>query len=211
MNKDQWSAICRSLEAMPSGRDANTSWAQAQALYAMVLGALDYEVVQAAVLEAASHDEWRPSPARLRSIAAEMAEPLPGAERVHAEIVEGMERFGLYGRPDPGHPDCYLAGEPEWSHPIVGVVVRWCGGWEHLCTVDRAGREPLTKEVSRVYGEVARQWMEHTAAQLALPPGQRRGFVEAGFARPAVAAQRTGGMSRLGNLAALVAAKEEEG
>lgn len=214
MTKREWAMVASAIEAMPAGRDQNAGWQEAQRVYAMVLGGLDYETVRAAVVWAAAHEDWRPSAARLRALAAEVADPLPGAERVYGEVLGAIQRWGLHARPVEGQPGCYQAGEPEWSHPIAGVVVVWCGGWEHLCTVDRAGKEPLSKEVARVYAAVARQWSEHVAQQLAFPPGERVGFIEAGLARLGCGARRSGaclparqgGLARMGEVMAGIGA-----
>lgn len=160
------------LSLMNSGREQ--SWREElKPLYALILRPLDDEIGCSAVQWAVLHEEWRPSPAKLRQIAAKVASPYPSAEECYAEIMDKAQNVGLYGRPDPKNPDVYLEGPPPMSHPLVSRIVPHLGGWQYVCTGEAQMQEGLKKQVAGSHETVMRQWEQEVAGQLVLPPSQR--------------------------------------
>ncbi len=145
-----------------------------QALYEFLLDTWDDETGRAAVRQAVLAEKWRPSVAELRQNAARLASPLPSAEAAYAEVTAKERRYGFNARRDPDRPHVFLPGEPEWSHPIVGRAVRWCGGWRGVCAGDmqfQAGGE--SGAFKAVYEKVRQEWLREVAAQLSLPAAER--------------------------------------
>lgn len=131
------------------------------------------EEALSAVQWAALHEEWRPSPARLLAIASEQASPIPDAEQCYAEIIIQAQNVGIYGKPDPNNPNIRLAGPPPFSHPVVGQIAAYCGGWEFICSGEANMQEGLRKQVRGAHESVGRQWFEEVGRQLLLAPAAR--------------------------------------
>jgi hypothetical protein len=142
-------------------------------LYGLVLVPLDDEVGRAAVVHAATHLCWRPSPADLRRIAADIASPLPDDATCYAEIMHMAERHGVYAMPDPGRPSVLLEGPPAFSHPIVGRIVALCGGWRMICSGEAGMQEGMRKQVRGAHESVCDRWREEVARQLELAADRR--------------------------------------
>jgi hypothetical protein len=161
------------LAAMPAGRAQDAKWDALRKLYATVLACLSDEDGLAAVEHAALTEEWQPSPARLRRIAAEVASPIPDAEHAYAEIIHRAQVEGLYGRPVHGRPHCKVEGSPLFSHPLVDQIVLCCGGWGMVCSGEAGLQEGLKKQVRSAHASVAEAWHEQVWAQLLKPSACR--------------------------------------
>lgn len=136
---------------------------------ALVLAPLDDEIGLAAVLHAVKNEEWRPAPARLRQIAAEVASPIPDHEQAYAEIIYKAQIIGTHGTPDPANPNVSYTGPPPMSHPAISRIVAYLGGWEMVCNGEAQMQEGLVKQVRGAHESVARQWRQEVSAQLELP------------------------------------------
>ncbi len=159
------------LRTMPSV----TPWTDGhRQLYAIVLRdwsvQLGRQVVEAATLS----EEWRPSPARLRKIAARLASPYPDAEEVYAEILHKAQTIGVYGRPEHyGSASWMSPGTPAMSHPIVAQVVGLIGGWLTICHGEAQMQEGLKKQVRSAHESAAGRWEARVLEQLSLAPPHR--------------------------------------
>lgn len=161
------------LEAMNTGRDGDGKWEGLRKLYVIALMPLADEEGIAAVTHAAMNENWRPSPARLLEIAAELASPVPDDEATYAEILHKAQSLGTYARPHPDKPSILLEGPPNFSHPFVEQIVRYCGGWAFICTGESNMAEGLKKQVRSAHESVASEWRAEVKKQLALPPDRR--------------------------------------
>lgn len=142
-------------------------------MYAVVLQPLTDAEGKAAVEYAFTHENWRPSPARLIEIAAELASPIPDADATYDEIMHLADTVGVMGQRHPERPNIRVAGPPEFSHPIVGRVVQYLGGWANLCVGESQLYEGLKKQVRSSWESVARDWRERVRGALRLPPERR--------------------------------------
>jgi hypothetical protein len=156
------------LAAMPAGAAQDAKWPEVSKLYSVVLIRLQDCEATAAVEWAVTHESWRPAPARLFEIAAELASPIPDCEQAYVEIVSGAQQ-GVYCRPHPERPSIKLAGPPDFSHPIIAQIVKYCGGWEMICSGAANLSEGLKKQIRGAHESVSRQWMEEVKAQLVRP------------------------------------------
>lgn len=160
------------LSTMNCGREQ--TWSdRLRPVYALVLRKLEDELGKAAVEYAVLHEEWRPAPARLLEIAAELASPIPDAEMCYSEVVHEAQEQGLFAMPLPENPNIKLEGPPPFSHPIIAQIVRYCGGWKYICAGDANMAEGLKKQVRGSHESISRQWKEEVKRQVILPPGKR--------------------------------------
>lgn len=171
MTEITWQAQCMALlMGMNSGQEWQPAHTQ---VYDLVLRAIGPEYGPQAVEWAVLNEQWRPSPARLRQIAARLASPYPDAESAYAEILHKAQTVGLYGQAVPGRPNIHLAGSPAFSHPVVARVIAFCGGWESVCTGEANMAEGLKKQVRGAHESIAGQWEQAVSQQLALPEDRR--------------------------------------
>lgn len=142
-------------------------------IYSIVLDVIGEEYGLKTVQHAILHDEWRPSPARLRQIAARVAAPYPSAEDCYSEILDKAIRVGAYGVPHPQRENILLEGQPPMSHPIMDRIVAHLGGWRFICEGDAQMQEGLKKQVGSSHATVSGQWEEEVIRQFELPRNQR--------------------------------------
>lgn len=160
------------LRAMPHGREQE--WTDAlRPLYIMAIKPMQDKEGKDACGWAALNEEWRPSPARLRQIASRLASPYPDSELAYSELIEKAQTIGLYGKPIPGRPNCFTEGPPDMSHPIVGEIVAYCGGWEMICSGEAQMQEGLKKQIRTAHEAAASRWERDVTAQLCLPTADR--------------------------------------
>lgn len=142
-------------------------------VYAIALRRLTDGEGKAAVRWAVLHEEWRPTPARLLEIAADVASPVPDSEMAYSEIITLAQSEGKYAMPHPDNPNIKIEGPPRFSHPLIAQVVSYCGGWDLICSGEANMQEGLKKQVRGAHESIADQWTEQVKVQLALPPGKR--------------------------------------
>lgn len=160
------------LSTMACGREQEWS-DRLRPVYALALRNLDDDTGKRAVEYAVLHETWRPAPARLLEIAAEIASPIPDAEAVYGEIARKVQTEGVYARPHPDRPSIKLEGPPPFSHPIVERIVHYCGGWPMICNGESNFAEGLKKQVRGAHDSVSAEWREKVKRQLTLPAVQR--------------------------------------
>ena len=170
MTRETLSKCLGFVENMHSNQGWNASLVQ---MYSVVLQPMSDTEGMAAVEHAFTHDNWRPSPARLIEIAAELAAPIPDADACYDEIAHLAETVGLYGATDPDHPNIHQIGIPSFSHPVVRRIVNYCGGWAMICTGEANMAEGLRKQVRSSWQSVSGEWRERVREALKLPPDKR--------------------------------------
>ena len=172
MNERNLSECFTLLSLMNSGSEQR--WRdELKPLYALVLRPVDDTFGKKAVEWAVLHEEWRPSPARLRKIVARIASPYPCDDDAYAEIMDKAVRIGSYGVPDHDNPNVFYEGPPPMSHPVVARIVAHLGGWRFLCEGDAQMQEGLKKQVAGSHESVAGQWEQEVSDQLHLPASVR--------------------------------------
>ena len=157
-----WQSYCL---ALLSEMNSTQKWISATTqLYDVVLEALGEEWSVKAVKHAVLTEQWRPAPAQLRQIAAQLASPVPNEGDCFAEFWQAVQ----YSQP-----------RPEWSHAIIGEVVRRLGGWKYFRDlrphlIDRG--DPRAQWFSRfmdAWKVCATEWTEEVSQQLAISPEVR--------------------------------------
>jgi hypothetical protein len=141
--------------------DANASGLRQ--VYALVLKPLDDKIGTRAVEYAVLHEEWRPSPARIRQLAAQLASPLPNEGDCFAQFWEAVR---------------YSHDDPQWFHPIIADVVRRLGGWESFRTLhphysDVDLRSIWFARFMDAWPVCSAEWTENVGQQLSLPADAR--------------------------------------
>lgn len=140
------------LAEMPPG-SAN-KWSPATTkLYGAALADIPDDLVLQAVGHALRTEDFRPSPARIREIAKQIAQPIsadPG--NALAEVRRAIARYGLNGRPT-ANPNIFLPGEPKEieNNPHLACAVQSLGGWE---SVNEYPREMFTAHFQQVYKSI---------------------------------------------------------
>ncbi len=119
------------LEAMNSGQ--GQSFTAMWDIYNLLLGQWGDVLSIKVCTHAALHCKWRPSPAELREIAAKLESPVPSADDAWSEVRSLVNQYGIHARPHPVRPTIRIAGPPDFTHPLIERVVRYCGGWEDVC------------------------------------------------------------------------------
>lgn len=161
MEIHDWEENCLLLlSEMHSGNEQKWSKGKAQ-LYLLVLRSLGEQASRAAVERAVLTEEWRPSPAALRDIAANLASPLPTENVIWVELWHRMIHVAY--------------GPPPWSHPMLEDIAEGLGGFSFLYQnywpdTDAFRLEALQRRCQEVYRECAAKWRETVADQLGLPP-----------------------------------------
>lgn len=77
-------------------------------------------------------------------------------DTVVGEIRRALERFGVYGMPDPLNPRCRVVGEPPLS-PDARAVVEIYGGWFALCQIPIRNTDLFWREVREAAERVGRE------------------------------------------------------
>ena len=157
-----WQTRCLTLlREMQSGQP----WTAAtETLYEVVLDALGEEWATPAVRHAVLTEQWRPAPAQLRQIASRLASPLPNEGDCFAEFWKAVQ---------------YSNSHPQWSHPIIGDVVKRLGGWRYFRDlrphlVERGDpRAQWFGKFMDAWPACVTEWTEEVAQQLFLPPDKR--------------------------------------
>lgn len=168
-----WQSHCLTLLAAMNAGSGNEWTAGHTQLYEIVLTAIGEGHARRAVQWAVLNEEWRPSPAKLRQIAARLAAPYPDAELCYAEIWTKAARIGLYGKQHPDRPNIRLAGPPDFTHPVIRQIIGCLGGWEAICTGEAQMQEGLKKQVRAAHASVSERWEREVSRQLTLPPAER--------------------------------------
>lgn len=144
---------------------AEQKWSKGKAeLYLVVLRSLGKEWSVKAVQRAILTEEWRPSPARLREIAATLASPMPPCEPLWGELWHKCVHQGY--------------DAPRWTHPILEDIAAGLGGWRFLRGQVWPDTEPrqieaLHRRFEQAYQSCAAAWQEAVAEQLPLPAPAR--------------------------------------
>ena len=134
-------------------------------LFAYVMQNWSDDIALDAVRHAATHEQFRPSPATLRQIAArlsaESASPLPSLSQVRSEV---RRLIAYHGE---------RAGKAAHSHPIIAAVVEEFGDWYSLGRmssdeVDNGFAGAYDRAVKHLHDEIA-------ATMLHLPASERQG------------------------------------
>lgn len=160
------------LRTMKAGADM--PWGEIQRRqYGRVLAPMTDEEGRALIDHIYEHEEWRPSVKTLLDTAAALTAPIPDADACYDEIAHLAETVGLYGACLPERPSIRQLGAPKFSHPIVGRIVNYCGGWGMICSGEANMAEGLRKQVRSSWESVAGEWRERVREALKLPPDQR--------------------------------------
>lgn len=146
---------------------ASQNWETAWQVYDYVLRRWPLDLAGRVVDRALMTCRWRPSVAELREIAAKLESPKPTVDEALDEVLTLITRFGAFGKRDPDNPHCYLAGPPEFSHPLVAAVVRRVGDWEAICAGDSQHQSGgLHGAFREAYGRSAQDWESQVQACL---------------------------------------------
>lgn len=158
----EWQKECLSLLA--EMRSDNT-WTRGKAqIYAYILENLGEQASRRSVQWAIENTRWRPEPAELREIAANLYSPLPPPGELWRELWYKATTQG-YDR-------------PRWSHPILEDLVDDLGGWKHLRSICWPDSDPgfqgaLQRRFDQAYEAARQDWWRAVADQLSLPPAER--------------------------------------
>lgn len=161
---DKWIEDCLILlEMMNSSRSQEFGAAHVTA-YSLILSELGEAASRAAVTKAIKSLKWRPSPAELREIAADLASPVPSVSSLWAECWHKAIHV-QYTR-------------PEWTHPLIGEIVSQMGGWQAMRETSWHDSHPAHIDAQRrrfeaIYGLLLSEWREAVCEQLSLPPRER--------------------------------------
>ena len=135
--------------------------------YELVLGDLEPELLEAAVVQCLATCRFFPRPAEIRDAAFDLRKTKPSCYDSWAEVTEQIRHKGLYGR-------------PEFSDPAIEDAVRQVGGWQMLClsenpVADRARFVEAYEQADRRSDKAERMLpqVKALAARLALPEGAR--------------------------------------
>jgi len=136
--------------------------------YELVLGDLEPELLEAAVVQCLATCRFFPRPAEIRDAAFDLRKGgKPSCYDGWAEVTEQIRHKGLYG-------------QPEFSHPAIEDAVRQVGGWQFLClsenpVADRARFVEAYEQADRRSDKAERMLpqVKALAARLALPEGAR--------------------------------------
>lgn len=170
---EEWECQCLTMLELMNSSIENT-WSIPRAkLYRLVFRMIGSDASQAACLQAMLIEQWRPSPARLREIAAEIASPCPSADDAYAEMMEKAATLGIYGARHATRPSIMIEGEPSFSHALISKTVAQCGGWRMICSGEAQMSEGLSKQFKSAYRGNVERWVQDVAAALSLPAPQR--------------------------------------
>ena len=111
--------------------------------------------------------KFRPSRSEFRELAARATGSELDCDQVYAEIHAAIQGYP-FGVRDPKNPIVMLAGEPEWSSPVVAEVVRLLGGWAVVGEWD-AFRGPLRRALESCYESAQRRHRDGTLDTKRLP------------------------------------------
>lgn len=134
-------------------------------LYAYVMQNWSDDIALESVKHAAAHEQFRPSPATLRQIAAKLATeaagPIPSITALRQEIRKLVVWHGE------------RAASARHSHPLVSAIVEEMGNWRSMGRmnsdqVDDAFPAAYQRAVKHLYDEVA-------STLLHLPASERQG------------------------------------
>lgn len=79
------------------------------------------DVLEAAAKQYIATNKFYPTVAELRDIALQIARPeIPSAIEAWGEVEKQMVSIGH-------------VGVPQFSHPLIGAMVKYLGGWKKLC------------------------------------------------------------------------------
>lgn len=161
---ESWIEECLVLLEMMNSSNAQTFGAAHAKAYGLILCELGEEASRTAVTRALKTLRWRPSPAEIREIAADLASPLPPVgllwqEFWHKAITDGYAR-------------------PDWTHPILDDMAAQMGGWQSVRETSWPDSHPAHVDAQRIrfeaiYAQVLGQWREAVCEQLSLPRASR--------------------------------------
>jgi hypothetical protein len=132
--------------------------------YSLILSELGEEASRVAVNKAIKTLRWRPSPAELREMAAQLVSPLPSVGILWAEFWHKAIHTG------------YTV--PGWTHPILSDLAAELGGWQGVRETSWPESHPahvdaLRSRFEAVYGTCSTAWRESVCEQLAFPRAER--------------------------------------
>jgi len=148
------------LQAMNAGSAQN--WNAQWMIYDLVISRWSESLTRRVVQHAALTCEWRPSPAKLREIAATLESPFPSADLALDEMLTLLRRFGSNAAPHPkfpNRPNILGPGAPTFTHPLIAAAIRRLGGWETICDGEAQYQEGGLQGAFRaVYDRAAEEW-----------------------------------------------------
>ena len=121
--------------------------AQAVPVWEMLLGDLDFGLLEAAAHKHCTTSQWFPSIAEIRSLALDMLR-LPGAVKTAGEAWEEV-RLAL-SRGEHG----YRKGHYAWSSALVERAFNGVGGWQYFNTALMETAMADRAHFMRIYGEL---------------------------------------------------------
>lgn len=159
-----WVEECISILSTMNSANAQ-AFGEAHALtYALILSELGAEAGRAACVQAIKTLKWRPSPAELREIAANLVSPLPApcvlwGEFWHKAIHQNY-------------------ATPAFTHPLLDAITVQLGGWRHIRSNYWPDSHPahidaLRSRFDAIYAQCSEAWREAVCAQLAFPAPER--------------------------------------
>lgn len=157
------------LLALIQGLNASASqnWDTQVNLYDLLLSRWPMDLAIRVTQHAALNCKWRPSPLELRQIAARMESPRPTEDQALDEVLSLINRVGAMAKRDPKNPNCRIAGEPAFTHPLVAATVRRVGGWEMLCAGDSQHQSGGLQGAFRAaYNRACEEWDQEVMACL---------------------------------------------
>lgn len=164
MQLQEWEKYClATLSEMSTG--AGNAWNRSKAqVYLLVLQSLGEEASRRAVQYAVMNLEWRPEPAKLRKIAANLYSPLPPVGQLWTEVWHKAIARGW--------------DNPRWTHPVLKDIVKAIGGWRYLRSVcwgdsDPRFKDNLQRRFEQAYSDLSDSWWQTVADQVHLPAAER--------------------------------------
>src|SRR5947207_2901457 len=90
-------------------------------VYRLELEPLDYDETLATLREDCADDDFPPPPMKLRNLVLRRGHRGITYQEAMGELLDKIASVG------------YAAPEPEWSHPVIGDIVKQRGGWLEVC------------------------------------------------------------------------------
>jgi hypothetical protein len=162
MQLKPWERECLTvLGEMATGSE--NAWNKGKSdIYLRVLQSLGEEASRRAVQWAVLNEEWRPAPAKLRKIAANLYSPIPPVGQLWTEMWN----------------KAISTDHRDWTHPILRDLTKALGGYRYLRSVcwgdsDPRFKDNLQRRFEEAYREQAEIWWQTVADQLCLPAAER--------------------------------------
>lgn len=149
------------LEMLAGMQSPAQKWTEAVgSLYILAMQGWADDIAVQAVRHAALTEQYRPSPAVLRQIAARLVAPVPPAAALRAEVRDLLVRHG--------GARAHLA---PTSHPVVALLADELGGWRVLGRMETA---QIDQAFPGAYQRAVAEFEAKAADELlALPPRER--------------------------------------